>query len=361
MSVPTMPGITAETITTSRLTTRVLCSGPDDGVPVLFLHGNASSATWWETTMVALPAGYRGIAPDQRGYGEADPAAKTDATRGMTDFVDDAIALMEHLGHERFHVVGNSLGGLAVWWLMAHHPARLLTVTQADPGSPYGFGGTRDVDGTPTYDDYAGCGAGLINPQLVAAIADGDTSADTMFSPRAALRRLVWKPPLIPDREDEYVASLLQTHLGEDAYPGDAVPSPNWPYVAPGIHGPNNATSAKYAINVREIIGADPKPAVLWIRGADDLAVSNTAASDPGTWGPLGLVPGYPGPEVFPPQPMIDQTRAVLDAYASKGGAYEEVVIDDAGHVPFIEKPDEFNRAFHAHLESTKTNEEEIQ
>ena len=56
MSVPTLEGVTAKMVTTDRLTTRVLFTGPEDGVPVLFLHGNASSATWWEENMLALPA-----------------------------------------------------------------------------------------------------------------------------------------------------------------------------------------------------------------------------------------------------------------------------------------------------------------
>ena len=86
MSVPTIEGITARTVMTERLATRVLFSGPDDGIPVLFLHGNLSSATWWEETMVALPPAYRGIAPDQRGYGEADPAAKVHAVHGMAEY-----------------------------------------------------------------------------------------------------------------------------------------------------------------------------------------------------------------------------------------------------------------------------------
>lgn len=238
-----MDGITAETITTNRITTRVLTSGPPDGIPVLLLHGNLSSATWWEEAMLRLPAAYRAVAPDQRGFGESDQEAKVDATRGMGDFVDDAIALMDHLGHARFHLVGNSLGGVMAWWMLAEHSERILSVTLADPGSPHGFGGTKDAVGTPTNDDYAGSGGGLINPELVRLIGEGDMSSDSMFSPRAALRALVWKPPFIPEREDAFVESLLQVHLGEDAYPGDKVMSGNWPYVAPGVMGVNNALS----------------------------------------------------------------------------------------------------------------------
>ncbi len=55
MTVPTLPGIEARIITTDRLTTRVLFAGDPGGTPVLFLHGNLSSATWWETTMQELP------------------------------------------------------------------------------------------------------------------------------------------------------------------------------------------------------------------------------------------------------------------------------------------------------------------
>jgi len=84
-AIPTIDGVTARTITTPRLATRVLFAGPNDGIPVLFLHGNHSSATWWEDTMVALPDRYRAIAPDLRGFGEADRGAKIDATRGLGD------------------------------------------------------------------------------------------------------------------------------------------------------------------------------------------------------------------------------------------------------------------------------------
>jgi pimeloyl-ACP methyl ester carboxylesterase len=350
MSVPVLAGVTAKTITTRRLTTRVLCSGPDDGIPVLFLHGNASSATWWEENMVALPPGYRVMATDQRGFGEADFDKKVDATRGTGDWADDAVALLDHLGIAKAHVVGNSLGGVVVWRLLMDYPGRLLTATLVDAGSPFGFGGTKDVDGTPCYDDFAGSGGGLSNPELIKRLAGQDRSLESPYSPRTAIRTLLVKPPFIPAREEDLLSSMFTIHLGPQDNPGDFVRSPNWPYVAPGVWGAANALSPKYAGDVARLLRAEPKIRVLWVRGSNDLAVGDRAVSCPGTLGAMGLIPNWPGLEVYPPQPMLGQIRAMLEKYTAAGGAYKEVVIQDAGHVPFIEKPAEFNAVLHAHL-----------
>jgi pimeloyl-ACP methyl ester carboxylesterase len=350
MEIPIMDGVTAETIGSERIRTRVLFSGAEDGVPVLFLHGNVSSATWWEDTLISLPDGYRGIAPDQRGFGESDPDAKIDATRGMGDLAEDALALLDTLGYERAHIVGNSLGGMVVWHLLTIASERFLTATLADPGSPFGFGATRDVDGTPTNPDFAGSGGGLSNPELIRLMKEGEMSAENQFSPRAALRTLLVKPPFIPKREDALVMSMLSTHLGEQDIPGDAAQSIHWPHMAPGVWGATNATSPKYAGDIEKIIQCDPKPDILWVRGSDDLVVSDTAASDPGYLGQVGLLPGWPGEDEYPPQPMIGQIHNTLEKYAAAGGSYKEVIIEDAGHVPFIEKPDEFNQVFHPHI-----------
>jgi pimeloyl-ACP methyl ester carboxylesterase len=242
--------------------------------------------------------------------------------------------------------------------MMADAPERLLSATLAGPGAPFGFGGTRDAAGTPTTPDYAGSGGGLINPVLIQSLLDGDRDSIDDFSPRGIMRRLVWSGGQIPEREDSLIEAMFRVHIGERELPGDKQTSPNWPYVSPGKWGATNAMSPKYVGNlVDRILAAEPKVPILWIYGADDLAVSNTAASDPGTWGPSGRLPGYPGPEAYPPQPMMDQIRKMLDDYREQGGSYEEVAIPDSGHVPFITHPDEFNRAFHAHL--NRTNPEE--
>jgi len=235
---------------------------------------------------------------------------------------------------------------------MAEAPARLLSVTLAGPGSPFGFGGTRDAAGTPTTNDFAGSGGGLINPVLVQSLLDGDRDSVSDFSPRGIMRRLVWGPGFIPEREDALIDAMFDVHIGDRQLPGDTEVSPNWPYVRPGRWGATNAMSPKYAGDlVGRILAAVPKPPALWIYGADDLAVSNTAASDPGTWGPTGRLPGYPGLKAYPPQPMMDQIRKQLEDRRDAGGSFEEVCVEGAGHVVFLSHPEAFNRAFHPFLE----------
>ncbi|MCB0124330.1 MAG: alpha/beta hydrolase, partial [Caldilineaceae bacterium] len=349
--IPTLPGITAKTISSARIETRVLFSGNEHAAPVLFLHGNASSATFWEDLMVSLPEGYRGIAPDQRGYGDADQDKLIDATRGLGDLADDAAALLDALSIEKAHVVGHSLGGSVIWRLLMDYPARILSATVVCPGSPYGFGGTKGLDGTPCHADFAGSGGGTVNQEFVKRMAAGDRSEDDpQASPRIVMNSFYWKPPFRPAREEELLSSLLSEHTGEQQYPGDATPSENWPGTAPGVWGPINAMSPKYAKSVDALYNIDSKPPILWVRGSDDLIVGDNSLFDLGTLGAMGAIPGWPGADVMPPQPMVGQTRAVLEQYAATGGTFEEVVIPDTGHTPYIEKPDEFNERFHAFI-----------
>ncbi|MFT3766095.1 MAG: alpha/beta hydrolase [Minicystis sp.] len=338
--------ITSRTIETPRLRIHARFSGPDDGVPVLFIHGNASSSRFWEETMLALPPGFRGIAPDLRGYGDTEDRL-LDATRGYGDWVDDLLALAAALGLRSYHAVGHSLGGAMLFSLLPAAGAELRSATLVNPGSPHGFGGTKDVDGTPCRDDFAGSGGGVVNPEFARLMGAKDRGADNpTASPRVVMNLFYWKPPFRPAHEEDLLTSLLSQHVGPDRYPGDAVPSPHWPGVAPGKWGPINAASPKYVgDSVARFVAAPSKPPILWVRGADDQIVSDASLFDVGTLGKLGFLPGWPGDAAHPPQPMVAQTRAVLDRYASAGGRYREVVIADAGHTPYVEKPEEFMRA----------------
>lgn len=346
-TVPTLPGVTSRVLETARIKTHVLFSGPDDGTPVLFVHGNTSSATYWEEIMLMLPAGYRGVAPDLRGYGDTEDKL-IDATRGMGDWVDDLLALLDELKIEKTHVIGHSMGGTIVFSLVTAAPTRFLSGTVVDPGSPYGFGGCKGIDGKPCYDDFAGSGGGIVNPDFAKLIAEGDRTADNpQASPRVVMNSFYWKPPFVPDREEDLLSALLTEKIGADKYPGDLTPSENWPNVAPGKFGPINALSPKYVgDSVEKFIAADSKPFMLWIRGEDDQIVSDNSLFDMGTLGQLELVPGWPGEDVYPPQPMVSQTRHVLEEYKANGGDFNEVVIADTAHSPYVEKPQEFMAAF---------------
>jgi pimeloyl-ACP methyl ester carboxylesterase len=50
-------------VSTPRLATHLLQSGPVDGTPLLFVHGNVASSVFFEETLVAIPPGYRGSPP----------------------------------------------------------------------------------------------------------------------------------------------------------------------------------------------------------------------------------------------------------------------------------------------------------
>lgn len=346
-TIPTLPGIVSQMVDTPRLQMHALFSGPQNGVPVMFIHGNASSATFWEETMLKLPAGFRGLAPDLRGYGDTEDKL-IDASRGLGDWVNDIFGLADVLGLSKFHAVGHSLGGMLLFSLIAAHSERILSATLVDPGSPYGFGGTKDVNGTPNYPDFAGSGGGVVNPEFTRLMAQGDRGSDNpQASPRIVMNSFYWKPPFKPAREEDLLSSLLSEKVGPEKYPGDFVPSANWPNVAPGKWGPINASAPKYlGDSVQRFVAARPKPPILWVRGDSDQIVGDNSLFDLGTLGMLGAVPGWPGMEVYPPQPMVGQTRSVLDKYKAAGGRYREVVIAESGHSPYIDQPEAFQAAF---------------
>ncbi|GAB7017745.1 alpha/beta fold hydrolase [Halostagnicola bangensis] len=345
----TLPGVDSRLVETKRLETHLLEAGDPDGHPIVFLHGNVSSSRFFEDRLTELPDGYRAIALDFRGYGDSE-TKPVDATWGLEDFVADLRALCVDLEIENSAtLVGWSNGGGVAMEYTIKYPDAVESLVLLNPVSPYGFGGTKDLEGTPCYDDYAGSGGGLSTDEFVAGLENRTRKPTGDGSPRAVLRSFYVDPTydFDPEREESYVTGMLDTETGTENYPGESLESTNWPGVAPGKTGVNNAVSPKYC-DLSSITEIDSKPPVLWLRGKTDQIVSNESVFDLGALGRLGQVPDWPGEDEFPPQPMVDQTRAVLEDYEDKGGEFEEVVLSGVGHTPHVEAPTEFG----SHLES---------
>ncbi|WP_029144734.1 alpha/beta fold hydrolase [Microbacterium luticocti] len=338
-------GIAARIVSTSRLRVNILERTADDPATpaertVVFVHGNVSSSLFWQEIIEDLPGDIRPIAVDLRGFGGTE-ALPVDATRGVRDFSDDLHATLQALGLGAVHLVGWSMGGGVVMQYALDHPVRSLTL-QA-PVSPYGFGGTRR-DGSRLTDDDAGTGGGGANPDFVARLAAKDASDEAPTSPRSVFRSSYVSADYVTANEDVWVESMLSTVTGEDNYPGDGTPSQNWPGFAPGARGVLNTMVPRY-FDVSGIVEIDPKPPILWVHGTADAIVSDASAFDLNQLGKAGVIPGWPGEDVAPPQPMVSQTRDVLDAYRAAGGAVTELEIEGVGHAPHLERPGVFRRA----------------
>jgi pimeloyl-ACP methyl ester carboxylesterase len=334
-------------VDTDRLRMHVVESGPEQGVPVVLIHGNLSTGRFYEHLFGDAPERYRLIAPDMRGFGDTENVP-IDATRGLRDWADDTAALVDALGIETPHLAGWSTGGAAIAAYAMDRPVASLTLI--DPVSPYGYGGVK-LDGTPHFPDYAGSGGGTGNPEFTGRLAAGDRSADGDFAPRNVMNSAYWRPDHREPHEDMLVDEILKTVIGDDGYPGDSTASEHWPGVAPGTRGILNALSPKYC-NWAGIVDLEPKPPVLWTHGSADIVVADGSPWEIGTLGQLGVIPGWPGPEVFPPQPMVAQIRAVLERYAAAGGRVETEIFEGSGHCPAFDERERWSARFFGFLES---------
>lgn len=337
-------------VATDRLEMQVHESGPEDGVPVVLIHGNLSTGRFYEHLFADAPERYRLIAPDMRGFGDTE-RVPIDATRGLRDWADDTAALLRALRIQAPpHLAGWSTGGAAIaHYALEHGPVASLTFI--DPVSPYGFGAVK-ADGTPHFSDFAGSGGGTGNPEFTARLAARDVTDVGDTAPRTVMNTSYWrighKEP--PEREDMLLGEVLKSATGDDGYPGDTSTSEHWPRVAPGTRGILNALSPKYC-DWSGIVELEPKPPVLWTHGAQDIVIADGSPWEMGTLGSLGAIPGWPGAEHFPPQPMVTQIRAVLDAYAARGGSVEATLYEQSGHFPPIDAHQRWSAQFWAFVD----------
>jgi len=129
--------------TESGLTFTTDVAGPAGGALVLLLHGFPESRhSWREALPVLAAAGYRVVAPDQRGY---SPGARPDpgdlSNYAFEKLVADAIEIVAAAGYDckRFHLVGHDSGGQVSWGVANAHPERLASLTVLSRPHPLSF------------------------------------------------------------------------------------------------------------------------------------------------------------------------------------------------------------------------------
>ena len=117
--------------------------GPFDGPLVLLLHGFPQSRHTWRHQLPALAAaGYRVVAPDQRGYSAgARPDPADLANYHYDKLINDVVDLATACGHAtgRFHLVGHDWGGQVSWGVADRHPDRLASLTILSRPHPSAF------------------------------------------------------------------------------------------------------------------------------------------------------------------------------------------------------------------------------
>jgi pimeloyl-ACP methyl ester carboxylesterase len=125
------------------LTFDALVAGEGDAPLVLLLHGFAESMHCWRTQLEALAdAGYRAVAPSQRGYSPgARPDPRDTANYDIERLMDDAMAIAAACGHSdrRFHLAGHDWGGSIAWALADRYPERLASLTILSRPHPNAF------------------------------------------------------------------------------------------------------------------------------------------------------------------------------------------------------------------------------
>jgi pimeloyl-ACP methyl ester carboxylesterase/tetratricopeptide (TPR) repeat protein len=162
--------------------------GPPNGDPVLFLHGFTDSWFSYSRVMEALPARVRTIVPSQRGHGDSERPA---CCYRVTDFVDDAVALLDALGLPRATVVGHSMGSFIAQRIAIDHPERVNRLVLV------GSGATTRSKAVTEFNDVV---QQLKDPVDSAFVRDFQVSTAFKPLPPAFLARAVGESMKVPAR-----------------------------------------------------------------------------------------------------------------------------------------------------------------
>jgi pimeloyl-ACP methyl ester carboxylesterase len=201
--------ITVHDIAANGFTFRCREAGPAGGEPVVLLHGFPETSHMWVELMPKLAeAGYRCLAPDQRGYSPGARPENVDAY--LTDnLVEDVVALAEAAGFgPRYHLVGHDWGAGVGWRFVRNHPEKLASWTALSIPHPASYGRAFAED--PDQQQRS---------QYILFFQQPGAAEEMLLGDGAAALRQVWDKSS-PEEVEEYLAILTA--------PGALTAALNW-------------------------------------------------------------------------------------------------------------------------------------
>ncbi|MGK0361980.1 MAG: pimeloyl-ACP methyl ester carboxylesterase [Bradymonadia bacterium] len=121
------PSPQTTTLTVGALRFDALVAGPQDGPGVILLHGFPQTNHAWAAYLQPLAdAGFRVVAPNQRGYSATARPGEVDQY-ALPLLAADVLGVADAMGFDRFHLVGHDWGAAVTWYVAATSPGRILT------------------------------------------------------------------------------------------------------------------------------------------------------------------------------------------------------------------------------------------
>lgn len=188
-------------------------AGPADGELVLLLHGFPQTSLEWQSQLHALArAGYRAVAPDQRGY---SPGARPPdvASYTINAIALDTLGMVDALGYDRFHLVGHDWGAVVAWTVAAIVPRSVQTLTALSWPHPSAFAAALadeqscQYQASAYFDAFTGAGPPPFEPTQV-------TNEVPLTSLLEYFLKVIGNPPALDAALNWYRANVAGRRMG---------------------------------------------------------------------------------------------------------------------------------------------------
>ncbi len=245
-------------IAVGEMTFDAMAAGPSDGVPVVLLHGFPQTSHSFHRLLPALTAaGFRAVAPDQRGY---SPGARPEgvAAYAMPNLVGDVIGIADSLGFETFHLVGHDWGGAVAWVVAGIFPQRVRSLVAISTPHPAAFG---QAMADPESDQSS-------RSSYMQMFASDGSESSFLANDALMLRTILASPPIPEEDRNVYLEALGSEESLRAAL--------NW-YRA--LLAGRQSTASSSSAGAPQTPGAPSvQVATTYVWGTEDMAFSNQAA-----------------------------------------------------------------------------------